>query len=49
MEQQKKCNNDSWKTRFKSGEMGFSKEAERKFFFYMTIMMLLAGIFVKLT
>ena len=49
MKQQKKYNNDSWKTRVKSGEMGFSKEAERKFFFYMTILMLLAGIVVKLT
>ena len=49
MKKQKRGNKDSWKTLLKNGKTGFSKEAERKFFFYMTIMMLLAGIFVKIT
>ncbi len=48
MEQQQKKSNDSWKTRFKTGEIHFSKAAERKFFFYMTLVMLLAGIFSKI-
>ncbi len=49
MKKQEKGNNDAWKTLFKNGTIKFSKEAERKFFFYMTIIMLLAGIFVKIT
>ncbi|SMC39629.1 hypothetical protein SAMN02746065_101372 [Desulfocicer vacuolatum DSM 3385] len=39
----------SWKKLFANGEIRFSREAERKFFFYMTVMMLLAGIIVKIT
>ena len=33
---------------FKDGRLHFSKQAERKVFFFMTIAMLLAGIGVKL-
>lgn len=47
-QQQKKRSDDSWKTMFKSGEIHFSKAAERKFFFYMTLVMLLVGIFSKI-
>ncbi|WP_459916499.1 hypothetical protein [Desulfocicer niacini] len=45
---QKKSSDDSWKTMFKTGEIRFTKAAERKFFFYMTLIMLLAGIFSKI-
>jgi len=34
--------------RFENGKMYFSKTAERRFYFGMTIIMLLAGIFYKL-
>ncbi len=32
---------------YKDGKLHFSKELERKVFFFMTIIMLLAGLFVK--
>ncbi|MCK5541545.1 MAG: hypothetical protein KAH62_00565 [Desulfobacula sp.] len=32
----------------KDGKVFFSKETERKVFFFMTIIMLLMGVFVKL-
>lgn len=32
----------------KDGKLFFSKETERKVFFFMTIIMLLMGVFVKL-
>ncbi len=49
MEKQLKKQSESrWKTMVKTGKIGFSKEAERKFFFYMTLVMLLAGIFSKI-
>jgi len=34
--------------RFENGKMYFSKATERRFYFGMTIIMLLAGIFYKL-
>jgi hypothetical protein len=34
--------------RFENGKIYFSKTAERKFYFGMTIIMLLAGMFYKL-
>jgi len=49
MKKQEGVKTDAWKTLLKNGKIRFSKEAERKFFFYMTLMMLLAGIFVKIT
>jgi len=39
---------DFKKILLKDGKMFFSKETERKFFFFMTIIMLLMGILVYL-
>ncbi|WP_299982412.1 hypothetical protein [Desulfobacula sp.] len=36
------------KIMLENGKLFFSKETERKFFFFMTIIMLVMGIFVKL-
>ncbi|MBW2655900.1 MAG: hypothetical protein JRC91_13550 [Deltaproteobacteria bacterium] len=38
----------SKKTILKNGKLFFTKETERKFFFFMTIIMLVMGIVVKL-
>ena len=39
---------ESKKIMLKDGKILFSKETERNFFFFMTIIMLLMGVFVKL-
>jgi len=41
-------NTESKKTMLKNGKLLFTKETERKFFFFMTIFMLVMGIVVKL-
>ena len=41
-------NTESKKIRLENGKLFFSKETERKFFFFMTIIMLIMGVFVKL-
>ena len=33
--------------RYKNGKMYFSRETERKFFFILTVIMLLLGLFAK--
>ncbi|MCK5164303.1 MAG: hypothetical protein KAQ72_11320 [Desulfobacula sp.] len=40
-------NAESKKIMLENGKLFFSKETERKFFFYMTIIMLVMGVFVK--
>ncbi|MBU0464787.1 MAG: hypothetical protein KKE12_14510 [Proteobacteria bacterium] len=39
---------ESKKIMLKDGKIFFSKDSERKVFFYMTLIMLLMGIFAKL-
>ncbi len=40
---------ESKKVILKDGKLFFSKETERKFFFFMTLIMLLIGVLGKLT
>ena len=45
---QKKQNSDQMKKpMFKDGKMFFTKETERRFFFFMTLIMLASGAVVK--
>ena len=46
MKKQQEIKNDQ-KTMLRNGKLFFSKETERKCFFFMTMIMLLLGVLVK--
>jgi len=44
---EKRAPEKPWKSTMKNGKTGFTRQAERKCFFYLTLMMLAAGIAAK--